>query len=257
MLHERQGNQVAKLRVPSDADLNASVADYTYLMLREGIEIGRFPPGRRMREVELANWLGVSRTPVRQALTRLEVEGMLVVAPRQGLVVASLDRDGVVELYDTRLALEVAAAGLAARRALPLEITALEAMLEAERCLPDDARTMTRHNRDFHRMIVSAAHNRYLEKALQPLLDAEELLRPRKLEFEGRAIEALGEHERIVAAIAARDADRAEMAARAHVLNAFKVRMSVFSAPKPGQSGGAPLSDAAEPSTVSHAEPER
>jgi len=217
---------VRKSRLPSEADLSASVADYTYLMLREGIEIGRFPPGKRMRETELANWLGVSRTPVRQALGRLEVEGMLIVAPRQGLVVASLDRDAIVELYDTRMALEAAAAGLAAKRALLLEITALEAMLETERCLADEPRLIARHDRDFHRMIFASAHNRFLAKALQPLLDAEELLRSDKVSNGDRSIAALGEHERIVAAIAARDPERAEMAARAHILNGFKAHLA-------------------------------
>ena len=203
----------------------ASVVEFTYRQLREGIEIGVFAPGRRMREVEIARWLGVSRTPVRQALAKLENEGLLTTAPRHGLVVATLDHQATSELYDMRVAMEGTAASLAARNASPVEIAALEAMIDAEKLLPPDPLTLARHNRSFHQLVYAAAHNRYLEKNMQSLNDALELLGVSTLAGKGRPAESVSEHSRIIAAIKSNDAAGAEAAAREHVLNGYRVRL--------------------------------
>ena len=100
---------------PAERTDYGSVADYAYAALRREILEGRFPPGRRMREIELASWLGVSRTPTRQALSRLEHEGLVDMRPRIGLVVATLDAAAMEELYEMRGALEGIASALAAR----------------------------------------------------------------------------------------------------------------------------------------------
>ena len=102
----------------------ASAADYAYAALRREIIEGRFAPGRRMREIELAEHLGISRTPTRQALTRLELEGLLDLRPRTGLVVSVLDMDAVEELYEMRAALEGTAAALASKHASPKDLAA-------------------------------------------------------------------------------------------------------------------------------------
>src|SRR5690606_4762822 len=100
-----------------DRDRFPSAAEYAYACLREGIVEGRLEPGRRIREAELAAWLGISRTPLRYALSRLELDGLLEMLPRIGLVVSSLDEQAVIELYETREALEGVAAGFAAAAA--------------------------------------------------------------------------------------------------------------------------------------------
>ena len=107
----------------------ASAAEYAYAALRREIVEGRFAPGRRMREVELAEHLGISRTPTRQALTRLELEGLLDLRPRTGLVVSVLDMDAVEELYEMRAALEGTAAAMAAKHASPKDLAALDRLV--------------------------------------------------------------------------------------------------------------------------------
>ena len=216
------------LEAPSaDRSDFASAADYAYAALRQAIVAGEFQPGRRMREIALSEWLGVSRTPVRQALSRLEVEGLLEVLPRAGLVVASLDDGAMAELYDMREALEGTAAHLAARNAGPRDIETLESLVELERALPDETAVLYRHNLRFHQALHAAAHNRYLLKSLQALHDALALLGPTTLSSPERLREARREHRRIVAAIARRDPRSAEAEARAHIRNGFPVRRAM------------------------------
>ena len=211
-----------------DRDRYASAADYAYAMIRSGIVEGRFEPGRRMREIELAEWLGISRTPTRQALSRLELEGLLEMRARVGLVVAMLDLDAVEELYDMRAALEGTAAGLAARHASPRDIALLLQLLADEPRHAAEPRSLARHNRALHEAIYAAAHNRFLMKSVQALHDAIALLGPTTLGIDGRHAIAHAEHAGIVAAIEARDAPRADALARAHILNALDLRRAML-----------------------------
>ena len=209
----------------------ALAADYAYAMLRRGIEDGTFGPGARMREIDLATRLGVSRTPIRQALSRLEVEGMLTVAPRTGLVVASLDSDAMTELYNMREVLEGAAAVFAARNASPKEISDLERILDETPSIAGDPREFARHNRRLHQAIYDAAHNRFLVKSLQALHDAMLLLGPTTLSTKARRKEAHEEHRALIAAIADRDGEAATAVVRQHIQAALKVRLAKSDAP--------------------------
>ncbi|MGE0716101.1 MAG: GntR family transcriptional regulator [Alphaproteobacteria bacterium] len=206
----------------------ASAAEYAYAALRREIVEGRFEPGRRMREIELSQLLGISRTPTRQALSRLELEGLLDLKPRAGLVVSTLDPHAVDELYETRAALEGAAAGMAARHAMPRDLAALDVLIEeGERLVGTDAGRLSRHNRELHEAIHQAAHNRYIVKSLQALTDAIALLGPTTLAHPDRAAVAQAQHAAIVAAIRARDDAAAERLARTHVLGALDLRRTI------------------------------
>ncbi len=204
-----------------------SASDYAYATIRQEIVEGRFAPGRRMREIALAGWLGISRTPLRHALSRLEVEGLLTLVGRAGLVVASLDDQAVFELYETREALEGTAAALAARHATESDLAQLERLAEFKSGAVDDPAALYRHNRTFHEAIYAAAHNRFLLKSLQALHDALALLGPTTLTATGRPTQAEHEHAHIVAAIMDRDATRAEAEARAHIRNGFPLRRAM------------------------------
>lgn len=211
-----------------DRDKFASAADYAYATLRREIVEGRFAPGRRMREIELAQRLGISRTPTRQALSRLELEGLLALRPRAGLVVSVLDMDAVEELYEMRAALEGAAAGMAARHASPRDLALLTRLLDEETGLGSEPMNLYRHNRELHEAIHMAAHNRYLEKSLHALHDAIALLGPTTLAATGRPVVAHAEHAAIVKAIAERDDALADRLARAHILGALDVRRAIL-----------------------------
>ena len=107
-------------------------SEHVYRRLRDAIQQGEFKSGHRVMEIEVADWLKVSRTPVRDAIRRLESEGMLEHEPRTGLVVARLDRQAVMELYVMRETLEGTAARLCARHASDMEIQDLVDLIERE-----------------------------------------------------------------------------------------------------------------------------
>lgn len=212
---------------PADRDRHGSAADYAHAVLREGILARRFRPGQRMREVELTEWLGISRTPIRQALSRLEIEGLLTLQPRVGLVVATLDDEATEELYEIRSVLEAAAASLSVRHATPRDLDALRDLVAREADLPRDPDIRFAHNFEFHAAIYRAAHNRFLVKSLGALNDAIALLGATTMAAEGRLDAALDEHRALVAAIGDRDAARAEALARAHIETALTLRRAM------------------------------
>ena len=196
-----------------------------YSRLRDAIREGRFKPGERIMENEVAEWLNVSRTPVRDAIRRLEAEGMLQHEARNGLVVARLDRQAVMELYVMRETLEGTAARLAARHASDMELQDLADLVERERQLAGNFEALARHNRRFHEAIHRSAHNRYLEKSLAAVNDSMGLLGTPLMLLPHRAQTAAAEHAELAAAIERHDADAAEEAARRHVRAAQRERL--------------------------------
>jgi len=199
-------------------------SEHVYRRLRDAIQQGEFKSGRRVMEIEIAQWLNVSRTPVRDAIRRLESEGMLEHAPRNGLVVARLDRQAVMELYVMRETLEGTAAALCARHAADLEIQDLVDLVEHERQIQDDLKLLPAHNKRFHMAIHRGAHNRYLEKSLAAISDLGLLGAP-LMSLPHRAQAAVEEHAQIVEAIRRRDAEAADEAARRHVQAAQRERL--------------------------------
>jgi DNA-binding GntR family transcriptional regulator len=196
--------------------------------LRDAIQEGQLKPGERVMEIDLAQWLEMSRTPVRDALRRLESEGMLAHEPRAGLVVAKLDRQAVMELYTMREVLEGTAARLCARHASDMEVTELLDLVKRERELQGDFQALARHNRRFHEAVHRGAHNRYLEKSLYAVTDSMGLLGRSQMLLPHRAKTAQAEHAEIARAIEKRDPDAAEAAARRHVRAAQRERVKLL-----------------------------
>lgn len=204
-----------------------SSASETYELLLAEIETGGLPPGMRLREVDLAARFSISRTPIREALKRLELQGIVTHEPHHGAVVASLDYAQIVELYLLREVLEGTAARLAAQYASSVEIEVLQAMVESDRKLVDQPQQLARTNRVFHQQVRDSGRNRYLGSALENLRLSLALLAGSTLGAPGRGETSVDEHALIVARIAARDCDGAEQAARQHIRNAFKTRISL------------------------------
>jgi DNA-binding GntR family transcriptional regulator len=202
-------------------------SDWAYERLHEAIREGAIGPGQRVMETEVAAWLRVSRTPVREALHRLLAEGLLEHAANGGLAVALYDLRAISEFYATRERLEGAAAAMAAEHADPTELRILSALLDAMRALPADPGAHARENQAFHEQIYRAAHNRFLLKSLRALLNFVPLLGRTTYHATNRIEEALGEHAEIVEAIVARDPARAEDAARRHIRHAYNSRVRV------------------------------
>jgi len=197
-----------------------------YTLILEAIDAGTYRPGDRLVESELAERFGVSRTPIREALQRLETQSMLTRDGRS-LIVASLDHNQLAELYVVRAELEGLAARLAARHASPEETRVLREMVEVDRLLLNDPKALSRANRRFHKLIHLASHNRYLVQQLDLVHRSMALLASTSLAAEGRTETALAEHDAIVCAIEARDEDAAQLALRTHISKAFETRLKI------------------------------
>ncbi|NHX27955.1 GntR family transcriptional regulator, partial [Escherichia coli] len=128
-----------------------------YALILDAIDVGIYKPGDRLVESELAERFGVSRTPVREALQRLETQSLLARDGRS-LIVASLNHNQLAELYVVRGELEGLAARLAARHATPEEIRVLAEMVEGDQALLNDPNAMSRANRRFHKQVHLASH---------------------------------------------------------------------------------------------------
>lgn len=199
-----------------------------YTLILEAIDMGVYKPGDRLVESELAERFGVSRTPIREALQRLETQSLLARDGRS-LIVASLDHNELAELYVVRAELEGLAASLAARHATDEEIRVLRDMVEDDRQLLGDPPALARANRRFHKLIHLASHNRFLVRQLDLVHRSMALLATTSLAAQGRDADALAEHDAIVSAIANHDSDAADAALRAHISKAFVTRLKLDS----------------------------
>jgi len=193
-------------------------------MILDAIDQGTYRPGDRLVEIELAERFRVSRTPIREALQRLETQSLLAREGRS-LIVASLDHNQTAELYVVRGELEGLAARLAARHATPEEVRVLREMVEADNALIGDTSALARNNRRFHKQVHLASHNRYLVQQLDLVYRSMALMATTSLAAEGRGEIAQAEHARIVDRIAARDEEGADEALRVHISLAFVTRL--------------------------------
>ena len=208
-----------------------------YARLLSDLREGRLSPGERLRETELAERLGVSRTPVREAIRQLEADGIVAHIPRQGASIRRLDYAEVMELYEMRAVLEGTAARLAARAASDIEIEELCDMNRQLGTLGNVPEAFTL-NRQFHSALLEAARNRFLARSIQALQKALLILGPTTLTQSDRSEKAVEEHADILDAIKGRDGTRAEAAMRAHIEAAQRVRVRALRArPDKGHDG--------------------
>ncbi|WP_458095630.1 GntR family transcriptional regulator [Roseomonas sp. WA12] len=210
---------------PLVLDDTPSLADRAYERLREAIVDGTLPAGRKLSERSLAAALAISAQPIREALRRLEGEGLVESRPRSGTFVAALDDGRLIEMGRIRAALEGVAAGFAARQATPEALAALRARLEAIRAattLGDPAR-LAEANDAFHLALHAITGNALLSRTLQALRAYHHMSRTRVLSTRDQRDRALEEHGAVLARIEAGDATGAEALMRAHALRSLAV----------------------------------
>ena len=219
------------LRAPLQDSGAVTTADAAYQALRQGILQGDLAPGERLRSDALANDLRVSRTPVREALRKLEAEG-LVERAGSGLIVREFSEKDLTELFYVREALEGMAARLAAENATPGEIDEIREMLDDMEAVRQrgDVAALRPLTGEFHQLICRAAHNERLLQSLKSLLEHVRQMRTSTLYVAGRPVEALKEHRDLLAAIVARDPGRAEELARAHRRKTLELRKDMLRA---------------------------
>jgi len=206
----------------SQASLSQGQTAYDRLL--DEIRYGTILPGARLREVEVAERLGISRTPVREAIRRLEADGLVEHLPRQGASLRRLSYAEVMELYEMRAVLEGTAARLAARAASELELREL-AEINAEMTASDTPADIVRLNRQFHATLINASKNRYLERAIGAMGRTLLILGQSTLFDRARIISAALEHDLLLQALRARDGAGAESAMRAHIEAAHRIRL--------------------------------
>lgn len=199
-----------------------------YSLILAAIDEGTYKPGDRLVESELAERFGVSRTPIREALQRLETQSLLTRDGRS-LIVASLDHNQLAELYIVRAELEGLAARLAAKHATVEEVKVLRDMITEDLRLINDPKALSRANKRFHKQIHLASHNRFLIQQLDLVHRSMALLATTSMEAEGRGRATMEEHAAIVEAIAHGDGDGADEALRAHISHAFETRLKLES----------------------------
>lgn len=204
--------------------------------IRRAIREGRIATGAHLTEVDIAAWLGMSRTPVREAMRRLQSEGLLLNQPFRGALVMRLDGEDMRQMFAVRELLEPAAAAACATRAGPAEIAALRAILDQEALVLDNPAALIALNRQFHDIILECAHNQFLSKAIAAVYALIPLLGDSNLLDGPHAREAHAQHLAIAEAIECHDAARAEALAREHVRHSLITRLARVS------SAGAPKS---------------
>jgi DNA-binding GntR family transcriptional regulator len=224
----REASTIARSRVTPLR--RRRLVDEATQSLREAILDGRLPGGARLRQTDLAERLGISRTPIREALTRLQHEGLVDLLPRSGVRVMVLKADEAVELYDLREVLDGLAARLAAGRADPAALGRLERTLArmAECVERRDPSQWFRAHVSYHEEIVRAAQNRPLDRLASVVRLSIRHFHPLLLKTEHRLEDAWREHRQIFEAIAARDATLAERLARVHIANAKNIVLELM-----------------------------
>jgi DNA-binding GntR family transcriptional regulator len=204
-----------------------SLAEQAHQAIRLAIRQRRFRSGDRLIENELADMLGLSRTPIREALSRLQAEGLAEQHPHRGFTVVEFDHAMVSELYQMREALEGTAARLAAKNADEAELSLLESLhLDyAQMVQGEDPAEIALKNRQFHEALILCAHNRFLLRIMEPLHDALGLLGESNMLDLNRAKENVVDHAKILNALMAQDPTEAESAAREHIKKAYSARV--------------------------------
>ncbi len=207
------------------------LGEMVYESLRDAIVNQTLKPGERLMETELAEELGVSRTPVREAIRKLELEGYVVMIPRKGAYVSGLSIRDINEVFEIRGTLEALAAGLSAERATEEEIEEMKQDLEMEAHLWETSDLLKTIEIDikFHEMIYASARNSRLLTMIKELREQVQRFRTTTLAVPGRMKFALDEHRKILAAIAARDVETAQQAAKEHIDNAENALLEVIS----------------------------
>ncbi len=205
---------------PLPEDVITSLRELVARHIRKAILEGRLRPGEKLVQEDLARSLGISRQPVREALRRLEAEGLVVHQPRRGVFVRAYSPDDMREIYMLRRLLETQAARLAAERLAPADWRKLEVINEASSAAAaaSDGERFVELNNAFHRTIHEGARSPRLLELIGRVWTGDPVYGP--LFLPGRAARSVAEHRRIVEALRRRDPEMAAAAMLEHIANA-------------------------------------
>lgn len=196
--------------------------DVVFENLREAILEGKVKPGQRLMEVQLAEQLGVSRTPVREAIRKLELEGLVVMLPRKGAYVANMSLKDIIDVLEIRASLEGLAASLASERISPEDIKKLENIAKdfEQSTNNSDVDTLLRKDVEFHECIFKATNNKKLHQLITSLWEQVYRFRVTYISDYDSSVNIISEHKLILEAIKKGDTELAKKYATQHIENA-------------------------------------
>ncbi|WP_338826646.1 GntR family transcriptional regulator [Neomoorella thermoacetica] len=206
---------------PINLDSYQPVRQEAYQALREAILTGRLEPGTRLVERKIARQLGVSRTPVREAIRKLELEGLVEHHPRRGVVVARMSTREAFEVYSIRAVLEGLAARLAAEHINPVQLLKLNEIVRAmeQACEEENEERLQELHQEFNETVWTAAESPRLHQMINNLADYIVGFTKVGYSVPGRVRAATREHRELVEALARGDGEKAEKLARQHIEN--------------------------------------
>lgn len=215
---------------PIDLDTYQPLREAVCETLRDAIRKGILEPGERLMEVQIAEELGISRTPVREAIRKLEQEGYVIMMPRRGTYVSDISTNDVKEIFEIRSALESLATGLAARRIEPDELEKLQNLLvEIEGYIAKkDIEKIVETDIKFHGLLYQVSRNERLVNIINNLKEQLARFRTLSMSYPGRLQETLEEHSEMVEAIANGDVSAARDAAEHHMERAEKTLLKAM-----------------------------
>jgi len=197
--------------------------------IRSAIVSGDLKPGERVMEVQMAESLGVSRTPVREAIRKLELEGLIIMLPRKGAYVTDLSVKDLTEVMEIRAVLEGLAAGLASIRIDAVEIEELEIYaLKFHKSIEEDVDVIILRDFEFHDAIFRASRNERLIQLNNNLIEQVQRFREIYHKKVNKPKESSREHYAIVEAISNGDVDKAEKLTRIHIENTEKAILKMM-----------------------------
>ena len=199
-----------------------------YQKLLAAIENGALRPGDRLLETDLAQRFGVSRTPIREVIRRLEADGLVAHKPRVGAMIRILAQQEIVELYEMRIVLEATAAQMAAKHASKAEIHTLKTLNAQMMQVATDPYKVAMLNRKFHGCILSAARNRFLAQSHNSLSHALVLLGKTTLESSERVKDVVSQHDAIVEALKSIQPETAAKLMRTHMEASLEHRLNAL-----------------------------
>lgn len=218
--------------IPVTLDNYKPLREIVFETLREAIISGVLIPGERLMEIQLAEEMGVSRTPVREAIRKLELEGFVVMIPRKGAYVSGISMKDIADVFELRAALEGLAAGLAAERVTEEELEQLERILvKLGECVQNnDLEQLVELDTEFHDTLFKASRNERLVQIVSNLREQIQRFRTTTLAAPGRMKFAIQEHKKIVEAVSERNVELARALASEHIENAENSMLDVFNA---------------------------
>ena len=207
---------------------NTNLRDQTYDIIKNMIILREIEPGKKINEEHIAKEIQVSRTPIREALCRLENEGIVTIIPRRGAFVSDLTETNVVEILLIREVLEGLVVRLAVENMDAKTLEKLRKAIEKISSIPEEDRDLVNYTRsevDFHSILLSASNNQMLKNMMDMVNAHLQIIRLRTVVIPERAQKTVKEHQQILKAIENGDAQSAEELMRKHVRSVREVAL--------------------------------